>query len=61
LREALEALLPEDLERWIEIANEARRDWKQRKVPMPERRPLLLRALDKLYAPREATHTGATS
>jgi uroporphyrin-III C-methyltransferase/precorrin-2 dehydrogenase/sirohydrochlorin ferrochelatase len=50
LREALDALLPEDLERWIEVANEARRDWKRAQVPMPERRPLLLRALDKIYA-----------
>lgn len=50
LREALEALLPEDLDKWIEVANEARRDWKARKVPMPERRPLLLRALDRIYS-----------
>jgi uroporphyrin-III C-methyltransferase/precorrin-2 dehydrogenase/sirohydrochlorin ferrochelatase len=49
LREALDALLPLDLDRWIEVANEARRDWKAAKVPMPERRPLLLRALNKLY------------
>src|SRR3954471_21307290 len=50
LREALDALLPEDLDRWIEVANEARRDWKQKHIPMPERRPLLLRALDRIYA-----------
>ncbi len=49
LREALDALLPDELERWIEVANEARRDWKAAKVPMPQRRPLLLRALHKLY------------
>ncbi len=49
LREALDALLPHDLERWIEVAALARRDWKAAQVPMPERRPLLLRALDKLY------------
>ena len=49
LREALDALLPVDLHRWIEIANQARRDWKAAKVPMPERRPLLLRALHRLY------------
>ena len=49
LREALDALLPLDLHRWIEIANQARRDWKAAKVPMPERRPLLLRALQRLY------------
>lgn len=50
LREALDALLPHDLERWIEVAAVARRDWKAAHVPMPERRPLLLRALDKLYS-----------
>jgi uroporphyrin-III C-methyltransferase/precorrin-2 dehydrogenase/sirohydrochlorin ferrochelatase len=49
LREALDALLPHDLDRWIDVANLARRDWKASQVPMPERRPLLLRALDKLY------------
>ena len=49
LREALDALLPDDLERWIDIANEARREWKKAKVPMQARRPLLLRALHKLY------------
>jgi hypothetical protein len=41
--------LPDDLERWIDIANEARREWKKAKVPMQARRPLLLRALHKLY------------
>lgn len=49
LREALDALLPIDLDRWIEVANEARRDWKRAHVPMAERRPLLLRALDRIY------------
>lgn len=50
LREALDALLPEDLDKWIEVAQQARRDWKREKVPMPERRPLLLRALDRIYS-----------
>lgn len=49
LREALDAVLPEDLAQWADVANEARRDWKRAKVPMPERRPLLVRALRKLY------------
>jgi len=51
LREALEAVLPRDLERWIETAIRARTDWKRDQVPISERRPLLLRALDRLYAP----------
>lgn len=50
LREALDAILPHDLESWIEIAVRERAAWKRRQVPMAERRPLLLRALDKLYA-----------
>lgn len=50
LREALDAILPEELERWIEVANHARRDWKRDGVPMAARRPLLLRALEEIYA-----------
>ena len=50
LREAIEAVLPEDLDRWIETAKQARLDWKAAKIPMPERRPLLLRALNRIYA-----------
>ncbi|HEU4730192.1 MAG TPA: bifunctional precorrin-2 dehydrogenase/sirohydrochlorin ferrochelatase [Kofleriaceae bacterium] len=49
LREALEAVLPEDLERWIEVARAARADWKRAGTPIAERRPLLLRALDRMY------------
>jgi uroporphyrin-III C-methyltransferase/precorrin-2 dehydrogenase/sirohydrochlorin ferrochelatase len=52
LREALEAVLPDDLDKWIEIAQAERKAWKQAKVPMPERRPLLLRALQQLYTPK---------
>ncbi len=49
LREAIDAILPEDLDRWGEVATRARADWKRDKIPMPERRPLLLRALDRIY------------
>jgi uroporphyrin-III C-methyltransferase/precorrin-2 dehydrogenase/sirohydrochlorin ferrochelatase len=52
LREALEAVLPDDLPSWIEIARRERVAWKHRGVPMAERRPLLLRALERLYAAR---------
>jgi uroporphyrin-III C-methyltransferase / precorrin-2 dehydrogenase / sirohydrochlorin ferrochelatase len=51
VREALDALLPADLERWGEVAARVRAEWKRDRVPMPQRRPLLLRALDRLYAP----------
>ncbi|HEY5677728.1 MAG TPA: hypothetical protein VIR81_13130, partial [Myxococcales bacterium] len=50
VREALEALLPADLGRWTALAEGLRAEWKARKVPMAERRPLLLRALEALYA-----------
>jgi uroporphyrin-III C-methyltransferase/precorrin-2 dehydrogenase/sirohydrochlorin ferrochelatase len=49
LREALDALLPDDLDRWIDVARDARARWKAAAVPMAERRPLLLRTLDRLY------------
>ena len=52
LREALEAVLPDDLEDWMTCAREARRRWLAEGVPMAERRPLLLEALQQLYAPR---------
>lgn len=50
LREALDALLPHDLDAWVELAVSERAGWRQRRVPIAERRPLLLRALDRLYA-----------
>lgn len=50
LREAVEAVLPLDLDQWVEVAKQARADWKRAGVPMAQRRPLLLRALDRLYA-----------
>jgi uroporphyrin-III C-methyltransferase/precorrin-2 dehydrogenase/sirohydrochlorin ferrochelatase len=58
LREALELLLPDDLDRWMVCAQEARRQWLAEKVPMAERRPLLLRALNNLYAERERAGVG---
>src|SRR5262249_57798639 len=50
LREALEEVLPEDLERWLEEARLQRRKWRAEGVPMAQRRPLLLQALNRLYA-----------
>jgi uroporphyrin-III C-methyltransferase/precorrin-2 dehydrogenase/sirohydrochlorin ferrochelatase len=54
LREGLEAVLPDELEGWTEEAERQRRLWKEAGVPMSERRPLLLDALNRLYAEREA-------
>jgi siroheme synthase-like protein len=57
LREGLEALIPEDVESWVEVASALRAGWKRDGIPMDERRPLLLAALEELYASREArTH-----
>lgn len=56
LREALEAVLPDDLEEWMTCARDARKDWLARGIPMTERRPLLLDALVELYARRAATN-----
>lgn len=52
LREALEAVLPEDLEAWTAAAERQRAGWRADGVPMAERRPLLLRALNDLYSSR---------
>jgi siroheme synthase-like protein len=52
LREGLEAVLPEDLEEWHAVARAARHAWKAAGVPMESRRPLLLDAINRLYAAR---------
>lgn len=49
LREALDAWLPQDLDRWMAAADEARREWKEAGVPMDQRRPRLLETLNRLY------------
>lgn len=49
LREALDRLLPEDLEAWVELGETLRQRWKADGVPMRDRRSLLLRALQELY------------
>lgn len=50
LREALEAAIPEDATTWLAVAESLRREQKAQGVPMAERRPLLLAALERLYA-----------
>ena len=54
LREALDALLPADLGRWLHEARAARTRWLADRVPMAARRPLLLQVLNALYASRAA-------
>ena len=54
LREGFDAVLPpEDLEAWMAQAQAARQDWLARGVPIAERRPLLLQALNRLYRERD--------
>jgi uroporphyrin-III C-methyltransferase / precorrin-2 dehydrogenase / sirohydrochlorin ferrochelatase len=52
LREALEAVLPEDVGDWVAAAAALRREQRKARVPMGERRPRLLQALNRLYAGR---------
>lgn len=50
LREAIDELLPADLERWVATAEEQRTEWKRTGVPMEQRKPRLLRALNEIYS-----------
>ena len=50
LREALDAMLPLELDAWMDVADAARRDWKEQGVPMERRRPDLLKRLNELYS-----------
>jgi siroheme synthase-like protein len=52
LREGLEAVVPEEIGDWLEQARTLRREWRASRTPMPRRRPLLLEALNRLYAER---------
>jgi uroporphyrin-III C-methyltransferase/precorrin-2 dehydrogenase/sirohydrochlorin ferrochelatase len=49
LREGIDAILPTDLDRWVAEAESLRAGWKAASVPMSNRRPLLLQALNKIY------------
>jgi uroporphyrin-III C-methyltransferase/precorrin-2 dehydrogenase/sirohydrochlorin ferrochelatase len=53
LREGLEAVLPDDIEDWAATAQSERARWRASGVPMPDRRPLLLSALNRLYESKE--------
>jgi uroporphyrin-III C-methyltransferase/precorrin-2 dehydrogenase/sirohydrochlorin ferrochelatase len=55
LREALDVMLPADLETWSARAREMRQSWRARGVPMEGRRPELLEALNALYASPRST------
>lgn len=51
LREGLEATLPDDLQVWTAVAATSREQWKVEQVPMADRRPRLLAAINALYSP----------
>lgn len=59
LREGIDALLPQDLGEWMTVAREERKTWRRDVVPMGERRPLLLRALNRIYREREGRSRSA--
>ena len=52
LREALEAVVPDEIETWVAVAHRVREEQRAARVPMGDRRPLLLRSLNSLYAER---------
>jgi uroporphyrin-III C-methyltransferase / precorrin-2 dehydrogenase / sirohydrochlorin ferrochelatase len=49
LREGIDELLPPDLDAWMEIASAERARWREARVPMNQRRPLLLEAINRRY------------
>jgi siroheme synthase-like protein len=59
VREALDAVLPHELGDWMEIARRERGEWRRDAVPMAARRPLLLEALNRMYAVSRGPHTDA--
>lgn len=61
VREALDALLPRDVGDWLGLARRLRRRWRRDGVPMTERRPLLLEALDELYEERSRLDRGGAA
>jgi siroheme synthase-like protein len=57
LREALDAILPVELAAWVWQARAERVAWRRDGVPMGERKPRLLQALNALYrSPEELRH-----
>ena len=47
-------MIPDELEAWVEEASRVRARQKAEGIPMARRRPLLLEALNRLYADRPA-------
>lgn len=53
LREAFDELVPADIDAWVERASALKSQQRAEGVPMPQRRPQLLEALNRLYDSRE--------
>ncbi len=49
LRQAIDAVLPRDLALWLDESRRLRVLWRRDGIPMQQRRPLLLEALNDLY------------
>jgi uroporphyrin-III C-methyltransferase/precorrin-2 dehydrogenase/sirohydrochlorin ferrochelatase len=60
LREGLEAVIPADLDAWVAEARALRAGWRADRVPLAQRRPLLLRALNRLYGHSPESGGGGT-
>ena len=56
LRQALDAVLPRNLGAWLDEARRQRAIWRRDQVPMAERTPRLLRALNNLHGRSEDLH-----
>jgi siroheme synthase-like protein len=56
LREGMDALLPRDLDRWVATARRERDGWKHDRVPMADRKPRLLAALNAIYEADAKAH-----
>ena len=62
LREAFDAVLPNDLDAWVDESRRQRRAWRREGTPMAARRPLLLQALNDLYGrPEGLRHKNSDS
>ena len=59
LREALEAIIPDEVASWVDEARRLRERQKAEGVPMGRRRPLLLEALNRHYAARASEEVRA--
>jgi siroheme synthase-like protein len=57
VREGLDALMPSNLDTWMAVAREQRVEWRREQVPMEQRKPRLLRALNALYRSPPAVRT----